>query len=40
MQDAHQEESVASTDAYRVEVNAKLDTLEAKLDALIAARKD
>tara|TARA_R110000850_G_scaffold37503_10_gene98821 strand:+ start:5326 stop:6114 length:789 start_codon:yes stop_codon:yes gene_type:complete len=40
MQDAHQEESVASTDAYRLEVNSKLDALEAKLDALIAARKD
>lgn len=40
MQDAHQEESVASTDAYRDEVNGKLDALEAKLDALIAARKD
>jgi voltage-gated sodium channel len=40
MQDAHQEESVASTDAYRLEVNNKLDALEAKLDALIAARKD
>jgi len=40
MHDAHQEESVASTDAYRVEVNTKLDALEAKLDQLIAARKD
>lgn len=40
MQDAHQEESVASTDAYRLEVNAKLDALEAKLDLLMATRKD
>lgn len=40
MQDAHQEESVASTDAYRAEVNGKLDALEAKLDLLMAARKD
>jgi voltage-gated sodium channel len=40
MQDAHQEESVASTDAYRLEVTEKLDALEAKLDALIAAQKD
>ncbi|MDG1069049.1 MAG: ion transporter [Sulfitobacter sp.] len=40
MQDAHQEESVASTDAYRAEVNGKLDALEAKIDQLMAARKD
>ncbi len=40
MQDAHQEESVASTDAYRAEVNEKLDQLEAKLDRLIATRRD
>lgn len=40
MQDAHQEESVASTDAYRAEVNGKLAALEVKLDQLIAARKD
>lgn len=39
MQDAHQEESVASTDAYRLEVTDKLSALEAKLDALIAAQK-
>lgn len=40
MQDAHQEESVANTDAYRAEVNDKLDALQAKLDQLIIARKD
>lgn len=40
MQDAHQEESVASTDAYRLEVNSKLDALEGKLDALLETRKD
>ena len=40
MQDAHQEESVASTDAYRNEVQLKLEQLEAKIDQLIAARKD
>jgi len=39
MQDAHQEESVANTDAYREGIQTKLDTLEAKLDALIATRK-
>ena len=40
MQDAHQEESVASTDAYREDVQTKLAVVEAKLDQLIAARKD
>ena len=40
MQDAHQEESVASTDAYRADMQEKLLTLEAKLDQLIAARRD
>ncbi|MEH6645312.1 ion transporter [Sulfitobacter sp.] len=40
MQDAHQEETVASTDAYRLGVTEKLNALEAKLDALIAAQKD
>lgn len=40
MQDAHQEETVASTDAYRHEVQDKLAQLEEKLDQLIAARKD
>ncbi len=40
MQDAHQEESVASTDAYRADVHDKLNALEVKLDRLIAARKD
>ncbi|KIN74310.1 ion transporter [Sulfitobacter guttiformis] len=40
MQDAHQEESVASTDAYREDVQGKLAALELKLDQLIAARKD
>jgi voltage-gated sodium channel len=38
MQDAHQEESVANTDAYRAEVADKLASLEAKLDQLIAAQ--
>ena len=40
MQDAHQEESVASTDAYREGVQDKLVALEMKLDQLIATRKD
>jgi voltage-gated sodium channel len=40
MQDAHQEESVASTDAYRAEVSEKLAALEVKLDQLIASKKD
>ena len=40
MQDAHQEESVANTDAYRADVSEKLGLLEAKLDQLIAARKE
>ncbi len=40
MQDAHQEESVASTDAYRADVYEKLAVLEAKLDRLIDTRKD
>lgn len=40
MQDAHQEESVASTDAYREDVQGKLAVMEAKIDQLIAARKD
>jgi voltage-gated sodium channel len=40
MQDAHQEESVASTDAYRLDVQDKLTLLENKLDQLIAMRKD
>ena len=40
MQDAHQEESVASTDAYRAEVQAKLLALDTKLDHLLVARKD
>jgi voltage-gated sodium channel len=40
MQDAHQEESVASTDAYREDVRGKLAALEIKLDQLITARKD
>ncbi len=40
MQDAHQEESVASTDAYREDVQGKLAALEVKLDQLIATRKD
>jgi voltage-gated sodium channel len=39
MQDAHNEESVANTDAYRAEVAEKLASLEAKLDALLAAQK-
>jgi voltage-gated sodium channel len=40
MQDAHQEESVASTDAYREDVKGKLELLEAKIDQLIATRRD
>ncbi|MCX7566018.1 ion transporter [Sulfitobacter sp. F26169L] len=40
MQDAHQEESVASTDAYRADVHDRLEALEAKLDQLIAAQKN
>lgn len=39
MQDAHQEESVASTDAYRAGVEGKLDALQVKIDQLIAAQK-
>ncbi|MEQ6249385.1 ion transporter [Sulfitobacter sp. HNIBRBA3233] len=40
MQDAHQEESVASTDAYRAEVHDKLAMLEVKLDRLLEERSD
>ena len=40
MQDAHQEETVASTDAYRENVQGKLAVLEVKLVQLIATRKD
>ncbi|QUJ78055.1 ion transporter [Sulfitobacter albidus] len=40
MQDAHQEETVEATDAYRADVQEKLAAVEAKLDALIAAKKD
>ncbi|MEQ6202799.1 ion transporter [Sulfitobacter sp. HNIBRBA2951] len=40
MQDAHQEESVASTDAYRADIQTKLEQLEIKIDQLIAAQKD
>jgi len=40
MQDAHQEESVANTDAYRLEIQAKLTRLEEKLDQMMAERKD
>jgi voltage-gated sodium channel len=32
MQDAHHEEDVAATDAYRDEVMAKLESIEARLD--------
>ena len=32
MQDAHHEEDVAATDAYRDEVMAKLELIEARLD--------
>lgn len=39
MQDAHQEESVASTDAYRANVEDKLDALQIKIDQLIEAQK-
>jgi len=39
MQDAHQEESVANTDAYRADVQDKLELLEAKLDQLLDTRK-
>jgi voltage-gated sodium channel len=40
MQNAHQEESVASTDAYREDVKGKLEMLETKIDQLISARRD
>lgn len=40
MQDAHQEDAVASTDAYRSDIQSKLEAVEAKLDKLIADRKD
>jgi len=38
MQDAHQEESVANTDAYRLEMQKKLISLEDKIDQLISDR--
>ena len=34
MQDAHHEEDVAATDAYRDDVMAKLDAIEARVDKL------
>jgi voltage-gated sodium channel len=34
MQDAHHQEDVAATDAYRDDVMAKLDAIEARLDKL------
>lgn len=40
MQDAHAEESVASTDAYRAEVHERLRTLEGKIDELLAQKRD
>lgn len=38
MQDAHHEEDVAQTDAYRDDIKARLDAIDAKLDRL--ANKD
>ena len=38
MQDAHHEEDVANTDAYRDDVLARLDALNAKIDRLAASR--
>lgn len=34
MQDAHHQEDVAATDAYRDDVMAKLDAIEARIDKL------
>ncbi|UYV37466.1 ion transporter [Rhodobacteraceae bacterium D3-12] len=39
MQDAHHEEDAANTDAYRDDVLARLDALDAKLDRLENTRK-
>ncbi|UWR22573.1 ion transporter [Sulfitobacter sp. S190] len=39
MQDAHAEESVASTDAYRAEVHEKLALIEQRLDALLQQKR-